>query len=65
VELSYQVELKTSRKSFSVEADETVLEAALRQSINLPMVVKMELAALAKEGSLQEKLPMGTIVRAL
>jgi CDP-4-dehydro-6-deoxyglucose reductase len=36
VELSYQVELKTSRKSFSVEADETVLEAALRQSINLP-----------------------------
>jgi CDP-4-dehydro-6-deoxyglucose reductase len=36
VELSYQVELKTSGKSFSVEADETVLEAALRQSINLP-----------------------------
>jgi CDP-4-dehydro-6-deoxyglucose reductase len=36
VELSYQVELKTSGKKFSVEADETVLEAALRQSINLP-----------------------------
>jgi CDP-4-dehydro-6-deoxyglucose reductase len=36
VELSYQVELKTSGKTFSVEADETVLEAALRQSINLP-----------------------------
>lgn len=36
MELSYQVELKTSGKSFSVEADETVLEAALRQSINLP-----------------------------
>ena len=34
--MSYQVELKTSGKSFSVEADETVLEAALRQSINLP-----------------------------
>jgi len=34
--LSYQVELKTSGKTFSVEADETVLEAALRQSINLP-----------------------------
>jgi hypothetical protein len=29
------------------------------------MVVKMELAALVKEGSLQEKFPMGTIVRAL
>ena len=36
MELSYQVELKTSGKKFSVEADETVLEAALRQSINLP-----------------------------
>lgn len=36
MELSYQVELKTSGKTFSVEADETVLEAALRQSINLP-----------------------------
>lgn len=34
--MSYQVELKTSGKTFSVEADETVLEAALRQSINLP-----------------------------
>ena len=36
MELSYQVELKTSGKTLSVEADETVLEAALRQSINLP-----------------------------
>lgn len=36
MELSYQVELKTSGKKFSVKADETVLEAALRQSINLP-----------------------------
>ena len=34
--MSYQVELKTSGNTFSVEADETVLEAALRQSINLP-----------------------------
>ena len=34
--MSYQVELKTSGKKFSVKADETVLEAALRQSINLP-----------------------------
>lgn len=32
----YQVELKTSGKTFSVEADESVLEAALRQGINLP-----------------------------
>jgi CDP-4-dehydro-6-deoxyglucose reductase len=36
VELLYQVQLKTSGKTFSVEADETVLEAALRQGINLP-----------------------------
>jgi len=34
--LLYQVQLKTSGKTFSVEADETVLEAALRQGINLP-----------------------------
>lgn len=36
MELLYQVQLKTSGKTFSVEADETVLEAALRQGINLP-----------------------------
>ena len=36
VELSYQVELKMSGKTFLVEGDETVLEAALRQGINLP-----------------------------
>ncbi len=36
VELSYQVELKMSGKTFLVEDDETVLEAALRQGINLP-----------------------------
>jgi hypothetical protein len=35
VELSYQVELKMSGKTFLVEGDETVLEAALRQGINL------------------------------
>jgi hypothetical protein len=34
VELSYQVELKMSGKTFLVEDDETVLEAALRQGIN-------------------------------
>jgi CDP-4-dehydro-6-deoxyglucose reductase len=36
VELLYQVELKKSGKTFTVEDDETVLEAALRQGINLP-----------------------------
>ena len=36
MELLYQVELKKSGKTFTVENDETVLEAALRQGINLP-----------------------------
>ena len=34
--MSYQVTLKTSGKQFTVNQDETVLEAALRQNINLP-----------------------------
>jgi len=34
--VSYQVTLKTSGKQFTVTQDETVLEAALRQGINLP-----------------------------
>ena len=34
--MSYQVTLKTSGKQFHVNQDETVLEAALRQGINLP-----------------------------
>lgn len=34
--VSYQVTLKTSGKQFTVSHDETVLEAALRQGINLP-----------------------------
>ncbi|OIM97785.1 CDP-6-deoxy-delta-3,4-glucoseen reductase [Polynucleobacter sp. QLW-P1DATA-2] len=34
--MSYQVTLKTSGKQFTVTQDETVLEAALRQGINLP-----------------------------
>ena len=34
--MSYQVTLKTSGKQFTVSQDETVLEAALRQGINLP-----------------------------
>jgi CDP-4-dehydro-6-deoxyglucose reductase len=34
--VSYQVTLKTSGKQFTVNQDETVLEAALRQGINLP-----------------------------
>jgi CDP-4-dehydro-6-deoxyglucose reductase len=34
--VSYQVTLKTSDKQFTVTQDETVLEAALRQGINLP-----------------------------
>ena len=32
----YQVTLKTSGKQFTVNQDETILEAALRQNINLP-----------------------------
>ena len=34
--MSYQVTLKTSGKQFTVHQDETLLEAALRQGINLP-----------------------------
>ncbi len=34
--MSYQVTLKTSGKQFTVNQDETLLEAALRQDINLP-----------------------------
>ena len=34
--MSYQVTLKTSGKQFTVTQDETLLEAALRQGINLP-----------------------------
>ena len=36
MELQYQVELKKSGRTFMVEADETVLEAAIRQGIQLP-----------------------------
>lgn len=34
--MSYQVTLKNSGKAFTCSADETVLEAAMRQGINLP-----------------------------
>ncbi len=34
--MSYQVTLKTSGKQFTVNQDETLLEAALRQGIKLP-----------------------------
>ena len=34
--MSYQITLKTSGKHFTVNQDETLLEAALRQGINLP-----------------------------
>ncbi len=36
MELQYQVELKKSGRTFTVEADETVLEAAIRQGVQLP-----------------------------
>jgi hypothetical protein len=64
VELSYQVELKMSGKTFLVEDDETVLEAALRQALTYPMVVKMVRVAPAKANSSRERYPMGTIARA-
>jgi CDP-4-dehydro-6-deoxyglucose reductase len=34
--VSYQVTLKTSGKQFTVDSEESILEAALRQGINLP-----------------------------
>ena len=36
MELQYQVELKKSGRTFVVEEDETVLEAAIRQGVQLP-----------------------------
>ena len=36
MELQYQVELKKSGRTFTVDEDETVLEAAIRQGIQLP-----------------------------
>ncbi len=36
MELQYQAELKKSGRTFTVEEDETVLEAAIRQGIQLP-----------------------------
>ena len=36
MELQYQVELKKSGRTFTVEEDETVLEAAIRQGVQLP-----------------------------
>jgi CDP-4-dehydro-6-deoxyglucose reductase len=59
VELSYQVELKTSGKTFSVEADETVLEAALRQSINLPYGCKNGACGSCKGRLLKGKITHG------
>lgn len=34
--MSYQITLKTSGKTFTAQSDETILEAALKQGINLP-----------------------------
>ena len=34
--MSYQITIKTSGKTFSANGDESVLEAAMRQGINLP-----------------------------
>ncbi|NDI21067.1 MAG: CDP-6-deoxy-delta-3,4-glucoseen reductase, partial [Burkholderiaceae bacterium] len=34
--MQYQVELKKSGRTFMVEEDETVLEAAIRQGVQLP-----------------------------
>ncbi|MFM2034064.1 MAG: hypothetical protein RJA32_699, partial [Pseudomonadota bacterium] len=34
--MSYQITIKTSGKTFTANGDETVLEAAMRQGINLP-----------------------------
>jgi CDP-4-dehydro-6-deoxyglucose reductase len=64
VELSYQVELKMSGKTFLVEGDETVLEAALRQGINLPYGCKNGACGSCKGKLLSGKLSHGDHSRA-
>ena len=64
VELSYQVELKMSGKTFLVEDDETVLEAALRQGINLPYGCKNGACGSCKGKLLSGKVSHGDHARA-
>lgn len=57
--MSYQVTLKTSGKQFTVNSDETVLEAALRQGINLPYGCKNGACGSCKGKVLEGKVSHG------
>jgi CDP-4-dehydro-6-deoxyglucose reductase len=58
--VSYQVTLKSSGKQFTVSSDETLLEAALQQSVNLPYGCKNGAC-----GSCKGKLIEGQVVHGL
>ena len=57
--MSYQVTLKTSGKQFTVTQDETLLEAALRQGINLPYGCKNGACGSCKGKVLEGKVSHG------
>ena len=57
--VSYQVTLKTSGKQFTVTQDETLLEAALRQGINLPYGCKNGACGSCKGKVLEGKVSHG------
>jgi CDP-4-dehydro-6-deoxyglucose reductase len=57
--LSYQITVKTSGKQFIVEADESILEAAIRQGINLPYGCKNGACGSCKGKLIEGKLTHG------
>jgi len=59
VELQYQVELKKSGRTFTVEEDETVLEAAIRQGVQLPYGCKNGACGSCKGKVLKGKMEHG------
>jgi len=59
VELQYQVELKKSGRTFLVDEDETVLEAAIRQGIQLPYGCKNGACGSCKGKLLEGKIEHG------
>ena len=59
MELQYQVELKKSGRTFTVEEDETVLEAAIRQGVQLPYGCKNGACGSCKGKVLKGKMEHG------
>ena len=59
MELQYQVELKKSGRTFTVEEDETVLEAAIRQGVQLPYGCKNGACGTSKGKVLEGRIEHG------